>query len=90
MKKDTVKRKFDVRGRLWSAQESAFLHKHYRNHTTTWICFQLGRTVYSVHYKASDLCIRKMRHRGGWKTPRRKQIFNWRKRLVPPIPGYGW
>jgi len=46
-------------GNPWSRQEIAFMRKYYRNNETSWIARQLGRTVYSVRYKASDLNIRK-------------------------------
>ncbi|UCC43762.1 MAG: hypothetical protein JSU65_11655 [Candidatus Zixiibacteriota bacterium] len=46
-------------GNQWSREEIAFMRKFYRNHSTAWIARQLGRTVYSVRYKASDLCIKK-------------------------------
>ena len=45
--------------RVWTREEIAFLRKWYRNHDTSWCARQLGRTVYSVRYKASDLSIRK-------------------------------
>lgn len=46
-------------GRPWSGQELAFLRKFYRTQSTSWVARQLGRTVYSVRYKASDLSIKK-------------------------------
>ncbi len=46
-------------GSQWNREEIAFMRKYYRNHETSWIARQLGRTVYSVRYKASDLNIRK-------------------------------
>lgn len=46
-------------GRQWSREEIAFMRKYYRNNETSWVARQLGRTVYSVRYKASDLNIRK-------------------------------
>lgn len=45
--------------RPWNREEIAFMRKYYRNHETAWIARQLGRTVYSVRYKAVDLSIRK-------------------------------
>ncbi len=45
--------------RPWTSQEIAFLRKNYRNNSTTWCARQLGRTVYAVRYKASDLSIKK-------------------------------
>lgn len=45
--------------RPWTNQEIAFLRKNYRNNSTTWCARQLGRTVYAVRYKASDLSIKK-------------------------------
>lgn len=48
-------------GNQWSRQEIAFMRKYYRNHPTSWVARQLGRTVYSVRYKASDLSIKKAR-----------------------------
>ena len=48
-----------VAGTPWSKQELAFLRKYYRNNETSWVARQLGRSVYSVRYKASDLNIKK-------------------------------
>lgn len=48
-----------VAGTPWSKQELAFLRKYYRNNETSWVARQLGRSVYSVRYKASDLSIKK-------------------------------
>jgi hypothetical protein len=45
--------------RPWSREEIAFMRKFYRKYETSWIARQLGRTVYSVRYKASDLNIKK-------------------------------
>lgn len=47
--------------RQWSREEVAFMRKFYRTHETTWIARQLGRSVYSVRYKAVDLNIKKSR-----------------------------
>ncbi|MFZ1684883.1 MAG: hypothetical protein WAU88_12255 [Candidatus Zixiibacteriota bacterium] len=46
-------------GRPWSRQEIAFLRKNYRTNATKWVARQLGRTAYSVRYKASSLSIKK-------------------------------
>ena len=46
-------------GNVWSRQEIAFMRKYYRKYPTAWVARQLGRTVYSVRYKASDLSIKK-------------------------------
>ncbi|MCB2230055.1 hypothetical protein KQH82_05010 [bacterium] len=48
-----------VAGTPWSKQEIAFIRKYYRNNETSWVARQLGRSVYSVRYKASDLNIKK-------------------------------
>jgi hypothetical protein len=45
--------------RPWTHEEIAFMRKFYRNYETAWIARQLGRTVYSVRYKAVDLNIKK-------------------------------
>ncbi|MEW5995771.1 MAG: hypothetical protein AB1744_15445, partial [Candidatus Zixiibacteriota bacterium] len=45
--------------RPWTRQEIAFMRKFYRNYETAWIARQLGRTVYSVRYKAVDLSLKK-------------------------------
>jgi len=45
--------------RPWNSQEIAFMRKFYRNYETAWIARQLGRTVYSVRYKAVDLNLQK-------------------------------
>lgn len=46
-------------GKPWSREELAFMRKYYRYNENTWIARQLGRSVYSVRYKASDMNIRK-------------------------------
>jgi hypothetical protein len=46
-------------GKPWSAKDIAFMRKFYRCNETSWVARQLGRTVYSVRYKASSLNIRK-------------------------------
>ena len=48
-------------GNVWTRQEITFMRKYYRKYPTAWIARQLGRTVYSVRYKASDLSIKKAR-----------------------------
>lgn len=45
--------------RPWTREEIQFMRKYYRNYETAWIARQLGRTVYSVRYKAVDLHLRK-------------------------------
>lgn len=67
-------RRMNKVARVWTRDEIAFLRKYYRNHDTSWCARQLGRTVYSVRYKASDLHIRKA-NPSMWKTPP-KQHFN--------------
>jgi len=54
-------------GNQWSREEIAFMRKFYRNHETSWCARQLGRTVYSVRYKASDLSIKKA-NPSAWKA----------------------
>lgn len=46
-------------GNQWSREEIAFMRKFYRVNETAWVARKLGRTVYSVRYKASDLSIKK-------------------------------
>lgn len=46
-------------GNQWGREEIAFMRKYYRNNETSWVARKLGRTVYSVRYKASDLSIKK-------------------------------
>lgn len=55
----TTHRRASNGGNVWTRQEVAFLRKYYRKHETAWCARQLGRTVYSVRYKASDLSIKK-------------------------------
>ncbi|MFQ5452935.1 MAG: hypothetical protein ACE5D6_01960 [Candidatus Zixiibacteriota bacterium] len=43
----------------WTKEEISFMRKYYRRFETAWVARQLGRTVYSIRYKAVDLCIRK-------------------------------
>lgn len=45
--------------RPWSREEVSFMRKWYRRYETAWVARQLGRSVYSVRYKAVDLSIRK-------------------------------
>ena len=45
--------------RPWAKQEMAFMRKFYSKYETAWVARQLGRTVYSIRYKAVDLGIRK-------------------------------
>ena len=65
-------------GSQWTREEIAFLRKYYRNNETAWVARQLGRTVYSVRYKASDLNIRKANpsiwrgNKGTWHKPTRR------------------
>ena len=46
-------------GSQWSREEISFMRKYYRKYPTAWCARQLGRTVYSVRYKACDLSIKK-------------------------------
>lgn len=55
----TATRRASNGGNVWTRAEIAFLRKYYRKHETSWCARQLGRTVYSVRYKASDLSIKK-------------------------------
>ena len=59
--------------RVWTRQEIAFLRRYYRFHDTPWVARQLGRTVYSVRYKASDLSIRKA-NPSQWKNPPKGKV----------------
>lgn len=45
--------------RQWSREEVAFMRKYYRKFETAWCARQMGRTVYSVRYKAVDLGLKK-------------------------------
>jgi len=45
--------------RPWSKEEMAFMRKFYRRYETAWIAKQLGRSVYSVRYKAVDMNLKK-------------------------------
>ena len=45
--------------RQWTRQEISFMRKWYRRYETSWVARQLGRTVYSIRYKAVDLQISK-------------------------------
>ncbi|RKX23653.1 MAG: hypothetical protein DRP45_10010 [Candidatus Zixiibacteriota bacterium] len=57
----TTTRRASMGGNQWTRQEIAFMRKYYRNNETAWVARQLGRTVYSIRYKASDLSIKKSR-----------------------------
>lgn len=83
-------------GNIWTRQEISFMRKHYRKYPTAWVARQLGRTVYSVRYKASDLSIKKARP-SIWRensspsrrkttrkaTPRRRVVRTTRSRRTP-------
>jgi len=43
----------------WTKEEMAFMRKFYRRYETKWVARQMGRTVYSVRYKAVDMGIKK-------------------------------
>ncbi len=45
--------------RPWTRAEMSFMRKYYRRFETAWCARQLGRTVYSVRYKAVDLSLKK-------------------------------
>ena len=45
--------------RPWTRAEISFMRKYYKRFETAWCARQLGRTVYSVRYKAVDLSIKK-------------------------------
>lgn len=45
--------------RPWAKEEMSFMRKYYSKFETAWVAHQLGRTVYSIRYKAVDLGIRK-------------------------------
>lgn len=60
--------------RVWTREEISFLRKYYRLHDTTWCARQLGRTVYSVRYKASDLSIKKANPSKWQKNPGKVKI----------------
>ncbi len=45
--------------RPWTRAEMSFMRKYYRKFETAWCARQLGRTVYSVRYKAVDLSLKK-------------------------------
>lgn len=54
------RRRFATRNaKPWTKEEIAFMRKFYRTYETAWIARQLGRSVYSVRYKAVDLNIKK-------------------------------
>lgn len=75
MTRKTAPRKnsFHKVAKVWTRQEISFLRKYYRNHDTTWCAKQLGRTVYSIRYKACDLSIRKG-NPSTWKNPGRGKV----------------
>lgn len=45
--------------RPWTNEENSFMRKFYSRFETAWVARQMGRTVYSVRYKAVDLGIKK-------------------------------
>lgn len=78
-------------GNVWTRQDISFMRKHYKKFPTSWIAKHLGRTVYSVRYKASDLCIKKAapsvwrengspsRRKTTRKATPRKRVTRWSK-----------
>jgi hypothetical protein len=52
-------RKKMKKSNVWTQGEVTFLRRHYRKQPSAWVAKQLGRTVYAVRYKASDLGIKK-------------------------------
>lgn len=63
--------------RSWTGQEISFLRRFYRVNETKWVARQLGRSVYSVRYKASALRIRKA-NPTVWRGKRPRPITKWR------------
>lgn len=55
----TTRRSASKVNRPWTREEVAFMRKYYRKFETAWCARQLGRSVYSVRYKAVDLNIKK-------------------------------
>ena len=45
--------------RPWTRHEMSFMRKYSRKFETAWVARQLGRTVYSIRYKAVDMSISK-------------------------------
>jgi hypothetical protein len=64
--------------RQWTRQECAFMRKFYRTTSTRWVARQLGRSVYSVRYKAVDLSIKKA-NPSVWKANSNSTSSNWKK-----------
>jgi hypothetical protein len=56
---------------IWTKEEVNFLRKYYKHYPTSWIARQLGRTVYAVRYKASDVSIKKAAS-GVWRANSKK------------------
>ncbi len=72
MRRSTGRR--NIAGTPWSKEEISFMRKYYRNNETAWCARQLGRSVYSVRYKASDLSIRKA-NPSKWKNPPKGKVY---------------
>ena len=72
-------------GNQWSREEISFMRKYYRKYPTAWCARQLGRTVYSVRYKASDLSIKKARP-SVWRanSGSHQPKTNWRQKTARP------
>jgi hypothetical protein len=64
--------------RQWTRQECAFMRKFYRTTSTRWVARQLGRSVYSVRYKAVDLSIKKS-NPSVWKANTKSTSASWKK-----------
>jgi hypothetical protein len=64
--------------RQWTRQECAFMRKFYRTTSTRWVARQLGRSVYSVRYKAVDLSIKKA-NPSVWKATTKTTGTSWKK-----------
>lgn len=71
--------------RPWSREEVAFMRKWYRRYETSWVARQLGRSVYSVRYKAVDLAIRKAKPSiwKGQKGPSNAFSKGWSRKSKP-------
>ncbi len=73
-------------GRPWSSQEISFMRRFYRVNETKWVARQLGRTVYSVRYKASSLNIKKANpsvwkgNKGTFRPTQSRRTSNWKVR----------
>ena len=91
MRKQSRRKQRKHEGMIWTKEEVNFLRKYYKHYPTSWIARQLGRTVYAVRYKASDVSIKKRRQAFGEQTAKsRASSLTIRKQAAPSLPAFSY